>query len=94
MLEDKQNIMKVDTDYNYYNSLLDSKAYNESLSNIWTTDNLSYVYSQTWDNILAETSHITSIGNIIYTIYPIWLILTSIILLLAMVGSIVITIKE
>jgi NADH-ubiquinone oxidoreductase chain 6 len=42
---------------------------------------------------LAETSHITNIGNIMYTSYSIWLILTSIILLLAMVGAIIITIK-
>jgi NADH-ubiquinone oxidoreductase chain 6 len=53
-----------------------------------------YVTSKLWDGYLAETSHITSIGNIIYTNYSIWLILTSIILLLAMVGAIVITIKQ
>ncbi len=52
-----------------------------------------FVTSQIWDGNLAETSHITSIGNIMYTSYSIWLILTSIILLLAMVGAIVITIK-
>jgi NADH-ubiquinone oxidoreductase chain 6 len=34
------------------------------------------------------------LGNVIYTSYPIWLIITSIILLLAMVGAIVITIKQ
>lgn len=45
-----------------------------------------------WDGNLAESSHITSIGNIMYTNYSIWLIVTSIILLLAMVGAIVITI--
>ena len=56
--------------------------------------NLSFVTSQIWDGTLAESSHITSIGNIIYTSYPLWLILTSIILLLAMVGAIVITIKK
>lgn len=56
-------------------------------------DNLSFVSSQIWDGVLSETSHITSIGNILYTAYPLWLILTSIILLLAMVGAIVITIK-
>jgi len=53
-----------------------------------------YVTSKIWDGNLAETSHISSIGNIIYTSYSIWLILTSIILLLAMVGAIVITIKQ
>jgi NADH-ubiquinone oxidoreductase chain 6 len=55
---------------------------------------LSFVTSHSWDGKLAETSHITSIGNIIYTNYPLWLILTSIILLLAMIGSILITIKQ
>lgn len=57
-------------------------------------NNLSFVTSQVWDGALAESSHITSIGNVIYTTYPIWLILTSIILLLAMVGAIIITIKQ
>jgi NADH-ubiquinone oxidoreductase chain 6 len=55
---------------------------------------LFFVTSHVWDGTLAESSHITSIGNIIYTSYPVWLILTSIILLLAMVGAIVITIKK
>ena len=57
-------------------------------------EDLSYVTSNIWDGVLSETSHITSIGNILYTAYPLWLILTSIILLLAMVGAIVITIKQ
>jgi NADH-ubiquinone oxidoreductase chain 6 len=51
------------------------------------------VTSKIWDGNLTEASHITTIGNIMYTSYSIWLILTSIILLLAMVGAIVITIK-
>ena len=55
---------------------------------------ISFVTSKIWDGYLSETSHITSIGNIIYTSYSIWLIITSIILLLAMVGAIVITIKQ
>lgn len=55
---------------------------------------ISFVTGKIWDGNLAETSHITSIGNIMYTSYSIWLILTSIILLLAMVGAIVITIKQ
>ena len=54
---------------------------------------LFYVSSKIWDGNLAESNHITSIGNIMYTNYNIWLILASFILLLAMVGSIVITIK-
>ena len=51
------------------------------------------VTSVSWDGYLAETSHITSIGNVLYGHYSIWLIITSIILLLAMVGAIVITLK-
>ena len=57
-------------------------------------EKLSFVTSHSWDSRLAETFHITSIGNIIYTNYPLWLLLTSIILLLAMIGSILITIKQ
>ena len=52
-----------------------------------------YVTSPLWDGNLSESSHITSIGSIMYTNFSIWLILTSIILLLAMVGAILITIK-
>lgn len=55
---------------------------------------LYFVTSKNWDGNLTESSHIASIGNIMYTSYSIWLILTSIILLLAMVGAIVITIKQ
>ena len=54
---------------------------------------IPFVTSKIWDGNLTETSHITSIGSIMYTNYSIWLILTSIILLLAMVGAIIITIK-
>ena len=58
------------------------------------SNELSFVTSYIWDGRLAETFHITSIGNIIYTNFPVWLILTSIILLLSMIGSILITIKQ
>ena len=47
---------------------------------------MANVASVSLDGYLAETSHITTIGNIIYGNYSIWLMLTSIILLLAMVG--------
>ena len=67
----------------------------KNVNNISLNDNnLSFVTSHIWDGALAETSHITSIGNILYTSYPLWLIITSIILLLAMVGAIVITIRQ
>lgn len=63
-------------------------------SNMNSFNDILVGISSSWDEKLAETFHITTIGNIIYTNYPMWLILTSIILLLAMVGSILITIKQ
>jgi NADH-ubiquinone oxidoreductase chain 6 len=61
------------------------------LSNI---EQVSYISSNSWDNNITDISDITSIGNIMYTSYSLWLIITSIILLLAMVGSIIITVKQ
>jgi NADH-ubiquinone oxidoreductase chain 6 len=66
-----------------------NKPFSGSMDN-----NIYYVTSKMWDGSLAETTHITSIGNIIYTSHSLWLILTSLILLLGMVGAIVITIKQ
>lgn len=57
-------------------------------------NNIFSMMSKYWDNNIIENSHITSIGNILYTSHFIWLIITSIILLLAMVGAIIITIKQ
>jgi len=47
-----------------------------------------------WESNLGEFSHINSIGSSMFSVYAIFLILTSIILLLAMVGAIVITVKR
>lgn len=68
-------------------------TYNSLLLLFMTKSRVSSVTSVSWDGYLAESSHITSIGNILYGNYSIWLIITSIILLLAMVGTIVITLK-
>ena len=83
--------------FNYFvNNVLPNMviAFNNLLFYVKTTTKLANVTSVSWDGYLAETSHIASIGNILYGNYSIWLILTSIILLLAMVGSIIITIKQ
>jgi len=64
------------------------------ITDIMDKEQLLYVSSNNWDGTILSISDITSIGNIMYTSYSIWLILTSIILLLAMVGSIIITIKQ
>lgn len=55
--------------------------------------NVMFVSSSNWDGNMAETSHISAIGNIIYTSYNMWIFIASFILLLAMVGAIIITIK-
>ncbi len=55
---------------------------------------IPYVSSNNWDSNMTDITDIISVGNVMYTNYSIWLIITSIILLLAMVGSIVITIKQ
>lgn len=85
---------------NMLNNLLSygiiSNKYNSNyFKNLDINNNyLSFVTSNSWDGNLAESSHITSIGNIMYTNYNMWLIIASFILLLAMVGAIVITIKQ
>ncbi len=68
-----------------------SDMYNISVNK---DNDLSFVTSKIWDGNLAESNHITTIGNIMYTNYNLWLIIASFILLLAMVGAIVITIKQ
>ena len=68
---------------NYYNNIF----------SYYNNNDLSYITTNIWDINISDINNITSVGNIMYTSYSIWLILTSIILLLAMVGTIVITIK-
>nr|YP_010259479.1 NADH dehydrogenase subunit 6 [Stachybotrys echinatus]UIX25775.1 NADH dehydrogenase subunit 6 [Stachybotrys echinatus] len=86
---------------NIYNEFLTYGSYKENyisyLSTIFLPTekiNIMYITSNSWDGNIAETGHITAIGDILYTSYNIWLILASLILLLAMVGSIIITIKQ
>lgn len=92
--------------FNNYNSKFSSMIYHLSfnkytdiISNLNKNDNTNLsnvmlVTSNNWDGNIAETSHISAIGNILYTSYNIWLFISGIILVLAMVGAIVITIKQ
>lgn len=58
-------------------------------------NNILFVNSKIWDgNMATESNHITNIGNILYTNYNMWLVLSGLILLLAMVGAIVIVGKN
>jgi NADH-ubiquinone oxidoreductase chain 6 len=61
-------------------------------NNIWLS-NIKYIYFNTWEGSLIESTDIIAIGNIIYTNLFIWLIISLLILLLAMVGAIKINIK-
>lgn len=92
--------------YNYI-AYLRENFYNSNLENINSTDDaISYLLYHTpyhdilniegksWASILITTSHITSIGNILYTNLFIFFIIISLILLLAMVGAIVITVNR
>ena len=53
-----------------------------------------YTSVNNWDSVLIDIINITSIDNIMYSSYSIWLLITSIILLLAMIDAIAITISE
>ena len=68
--------------------------YFDNLKNLYINNDILFVTSKIWDGNLGELSHMTSIGNIMYTNYNVWLIIASFILLLAMVGAIIITIKQ
>lgn len=72
----------------FYNDIKDY-----TLLNVYKTK-ISFVSSNSWDNNILDVSDINSIGNIMYSSHFIWLLITSIILLLAMVGAIIITLKQ
>ena len=76
--------------YYYTNVLHDYSNHSHEIG----ADRASYICSKLWDGTILETNHITSLGDVMYTSYSIWIIITSIILLLAMVGAIIITIKQ
>jgi len=85
---------------NYYINI-NHMIYNLSFNNnkyltlsSYKKNEIFFTSSNDWNGNLIDTNHISNIGNIIYTNYNIWLIITSFILLLAMTGAIVITIKQ
>ena len=81
------------TNFVYTNMLSELINNWSSVFNVINKDitNIMLVTSNNWDGAMAETSHIAAIGMVLYTVFNIWLLLASIILLLAMVGAIVIT---
>ena len=82
--------------YNYATIINDDISNNYLYKNklIYMNNNdITFSLSNNWDNNILEYNHISTIGSILYTSHNIWLIITSFILLLAMVGAIVITIN-
>lgn len=73
-----------------YNDIITHMSKNLDIN----TANVMFVTSNSWDGNMTETSHISTIGNILYTSYNMWLFIASFILLLAMTGAIIITIKQ
>jgi NADH-ubiquinone oxidoreductase chain 6 len=83
----------INNSHSYFSSLIAKSTIiynNDPIIN----EQIVYASSKSWDNSLVDLTQITVIGNIMYTSYAIWLIIVSIILLLAMIGSILITIKQ
>lgn len=79
---------------NLLNTNLDnSHVINININEYIYDEQIQHASSKSWDTSLVDITHITGIGNVMYTNYAILLIIASIILLLAMVGSIVITRK-
>ena len=79
---------------NSFSDIYNVELHNELFNIADLNQQIGYASSKNWDNALIEPTHIASIGNIMYTSYSMWLIVTSIILLLGMVGAIMITIKQ
>lgn len=78
------------TNFNTYNNY---RYFYKNVFTFYNNNELSFVTTNIWDTNISDINNITSVGNIMYTSYSIWLIIISIILLLAMVGAIVVTIK-
>lgn len=72
----------------FHNMLIDKPIHQQGYQNDFTV-----VYKQDWDMNLLPYNHITSIGNILYQNYSIWLLITSLILLLSMMGSIILSLN-
>lgn len=83
---------------NNYTNKINNSIYldsnNKELLDLEYNNLIRLVTSNSWDGNINETSHISTIGNILYTSYNIWLFMASFILLLAMVGAILITIDS
>ena len=83
------------------NNLVYLNLFNE-IANVWKSiftsvdknvANIMFITSNSWDGFMVGTSHIATVGMVLYTTYNMWLLIASLIILLAMVGCIIITMK-
>ena len=74
------------------NDIIPMEGIFEYIKNISNTT--FFASSNSWDNNINSLNNISSLGNILYSTYFIFIIIGSMILLLAMVGAIIITIKQ
>lgn len=81
---------------NVYVSKLMEKIYNNQdniLNSKWSSlsEEGYLLITPTWDSALNRLTQISSIGDVLYTVYHAYIYIVSIILLLAMVGAIILT---
>lgn len=82
------------------NTVIHNMSFHKSAGNLVQKDlfinnnDIYFASSNDWNGNLIDVNNISNIGTIIYTSYNIWLIITGFILLLAMVGAIIITLKK
>lgn len=79
-INNSNKMLLENNDYTIYN------MYDKSIENV------NYISSFNWDGNLTEYNPMASMGNVMFTSYPMWLLITSVVLLLGMAGIIVITI--
>lgn len=87
---------KLNNFYHYYKTMTDSN-YQSDLYNVLFTflsDSIGMVKNNGWDGLLVGVTHIGVIGNLLYAAFYIFLIIISLVLLLAMVGAIIITLNK
>nr|YP_010608755.1 NADH dehydrogenase subunit 6 [Drechslerella dactyloides]WAN89835.1 NADH dehydrogenase subunit 6 [Drechslerella dactyloides] len=74
----------------YSSTTINLKIFN--IKDSFWYENVFHTNYDIWDGTIGALNDITAIGNIMYTSHSMWLLITSIVLLLAMIGAILITI--
>lgn len=90
-LNEKFNIFSL-----YYKNLVYGDYYSDlyNVLLVLLSDSIGMVKNNSWDGLLVGVTHIGVIGNLLYAAFYIFLVIISLILLLAMVGAIIITLNK